>query len=116
MNYFTYNECKAFLAEHKVASLEKFRRFAPNHKQVPTDAFTHYHGTGEWKGWGDFLMPRELDTKYPPYEDARAIVVEKKFGNSSDYKANLPKGLPLNAKRYYKRKDQWISWDHYLGK
>jgi len=62
-------------------------------------------------------MAGNQPNNYLPYEEARAIIIKKGFDGRSSYvkwhRTEKPLYVPCFPNRVYK--DEWISWNHYLG-
>ena len=120
---FSLIEAKEYLKEHNINTRKKWKEFCSSDKfprKMPKHPERVYLSLG-WIGMTDFLG-RTVRASKIIY---RSFVESKKFARSLKLKivkdwwsysesSNKPEDIPRNVQIYYK--DEWISWNDFLGK
>lgn len=110
--YPTYEETQRILQEKGINSIPKYKA---SYKELglPSAPDRHYIGHG-WTGWVDFFAKERK--KYPSYEEAQRIVIDRDIKSTREYKASYRElGLPSAPEKHYLEKG-WTSWIDFLGK
>ena len=121
-----------FTVINKISTGNQWRKFSKGKPNIPFVPEKYYEN--EWQGWGNFLGIEDFNPNKnagynfkknihlinsPTYSEAKKIIKIYKFKNQSHFKREWSKKLkikniPNKANIYYK--DQWVSWDDFLGK
>ena len=112
-----YKEWLLYCEGHLINKPQK-----PN--DIPTKPDATYKNIG-WIDWADFLGTENVSNKkkvFLPYEEARAIVIQLKLKNQTEWKiyckgtnpkyGRKPENIPKAPNLYY---DEWTSWGDWLG-
>jgi len=111
-SYPKYDEAQRILKEKGINSIPKYKA---SYKALglPSAPERHYNGHG-WTGWHDFFAKERKE--FPPYEEAKRIVLEKGIKNIGEYKASYKEvGLPSAPEKHYK-KSGWTCWSNFFNK
>ncbi len=116
--YLLFEEAKAWVQEHKVASSERewleWARSSARPPDIPRDPRRVYREEG-WLGFGDWL-----GTEFLPFKKARAWVQEHKVASSEREWAEWakssarPPDIPASPRKQY-HGEGWVNWGHWLG-
>lgn len=118
-----FTESKLVLKGNNLKSSVDYYEFIEKYPtlNLPRNAESKFHRTGEWRGWYDFLSldkPNPYRVKKLSYNQAKKLVRQLKIKSSIEYynlkKQNkLPLELPYTPKVTYKK--QWKGWHIFLG-
>jgi len=125
-NFFNYNEAKKYVKKLGIKSFRDWKKYIKSNKisdRMPSAPYIVYKKTKEWKGWGEFLGTNAIHNKdkiFMNYEDTKIIVKKlnlKNYGDWENYiKVNgLIDGIPRHPQRFYKKTNDWVSWDDFLN-
>ena len=94
---------------------------------IPSNPQLTYQKTGEWISWPDWLGTSTLTKKDKrvSYNDARRFVCKLKLGSETAWRKYCrgelpdlplkPKNIPTDARSFYGKTKEWISWGDFLG-
>jgi superfamily II DNA or RNA helicase len=116
--FMSFDDAKTFVQKLSLKSQKEWlewKRAGNRPEDLPCDPQTTYKK--QWISWGDFLgtntiSSRDLASKFPSFEEAKAII-SGKFSGKEDYQKNKPENLPYQPNRTYK--DKWIGWKDFLN-
>lgn len=123
--YFTYEEAKVFFEECNLdirgqVTYFEYKKAGLLPKKMPGNPATYYKSRG-WGGWFDFLSKIP---KWYSYTQTRSLIKRisqtEKIDTKEKYRLlamsslNKPKRIPVSPEGFYRRRDEWISWDDFL--
>jgi hypothetical protein len=91
---------------------------------MPSNPNVVYRKTKEWISWSDFLNAKPYRhfkaIDYRGFNDSRSFVRSLNLSSFRDYArwsktSNRPSDIPSDPYKVYRKTDEWISWDDYLG-
>lgn len=97
---------------------------SPDGLKIPILPYSAYKDSG-WTSWKDWLGAFCNEKDIRSYKDAKKFVRALKLKSSSEWrqycrgyifnKPYLPNDIPALARRTYKNKGDWVSWEDFLG-
>lgn len=112
MNYPSYEDAKSIVIKEGIKSSRDYWSIYTE-LGLPRHPDRYYVGKG-WDGWEAFWG--EEKTEFPPYEEAKRIVVENGIKDGKEYRVRAKGlGLPYNPPIYYKN-DGWTNWGDFCNK
>jgi superfamily II DNA or RNA helicase len=113
--YLPFEEARSYARSLNLSSSRKWEKLTNLPDNIPKSAGKVYKNKG-WIGWQDFLGCGFLS-----YEEAKIFIHPLGFKNSfdwhnkSDLIKTLPKNIPRDPSRTYKRSGEWVSWADWCG-
>ena len=118
VKWMSYEEAKNFIKPFNFKKRKDYIKYFDKGdfpKNLPKNPDAIYKKLGGWTNWGDFLGYVNRLQNWLPFSVAVEKVRAMKIKSNMEYRSvELPVGIPRNPEGVYK--DEWKSWQHYLGK
>ena len=108
LKYRSFNEAKEFVKKQKFKTGTAYKKWENRPEDIPYKPDEIY--INDWKGWFDYLSIESYwlkDKGYLKWDETSKKLVKLKIKSSKQFrilkKTGLPKGIPLNPERYYKK-------------
>lgn len=121
LNYYSYEDAKAYLATLNFKSEEEFLDWCKTDKKpifIPHKARRYYAKRG-WISMGDFLSNGNTHTKeWISFKDAQKFVQSQNLCSQKEYQSwcksdKRPSNIPTHPVETYV--DEWTCWGDFLG-
>ncbi|MBF7143287.1 MULTISPECIES: VPA1269 family protein [Pseudomonas] len=109
-NFYTYEEAKIAI---KKLGIKSTKEYASRYKENPRLPCSPAHHYAEWSGYDSYMG---IQKHYKTFKEAHTATLKHNFKNKKDYMENCKKKDTLLSVSPYNLYEEWISWDHYLGK
>ena len=123
-NYLTYKEAKKILSKLNIKNQREWREYSKSKRpdNIPGAPQKVYKRSGDWIGWNNFLGNKNISKyqiEYVSYKKAKTILKRLGISKYSSWRnfcedGKRPVNIPWNPKIKYK--NDWISWDDFLGR
>ena len=122
----TFKDARKFARSLKLKNWHEWVQYAQSSKKpvdIPSNPLHNYRNKG-WKGWPDFLgnigRIANQNRVFWSYEKASAFLIKLGVENKDDFfrkckSGKIPKEIPRNTERVYKKQGTWITWGDFLG-
>ena len=125
-NFRSFEDHRIFARSLKLNSETEWQKFCKSGKKPadihasPSRAFKNKG----WKGWPDFLgnigRIANQNRVFWSYEKASAFLIKLGVENKDDFfrkckSGKIPKEIPRNTERVYKKQGTWKGWGDFLG-
>ena len=121
----SFEDQRIFARSLKLDSETEWQKFCKSGKK-PADIYANprraFINNG-WTDWGDFLGTGTIAPQnkvFWSYEKASAFLIKLGVENKDDFfrkckSGKIPKEIPRNTERVYKKQGTWITWGDFLG-
>jgi hypothetical protein len=117
-NYLSLYDLKKIAIDNNIKSKKGWVDYVKslNNEKIPQSPQKTYKNKG-WVSWLDFLSKPEK--KFMSFNEAKLVVFNLKIKNNKEWRDKIKdktilNNIPTNPDKFYK--NEWISWDDWLGK